>query len=187
MQEWNSCEQLGLSQRRPRDSGAVTANSGVADALKAMGTDIANKMEEFGQRLALLESRSAGPSADHHSFDTSAPRAPEVRKDGITTPAPNIQPLPWAERPVDEVPDYNLQLSWDDEEPGDESTTTSNLFSMSENTGLANCFKILSRRQSPTLLANSCGRSMGTQDVRQRGCPSSTRWSGTGCPKKQSS
>ena len=38
------------------DSGAVTTNSGVADALKAVGMDIANKMEEFGQRLALLES-----------------------------------------------------------------------------------------------------------------------------------
>ena len=109
------------------DIGAATANSpGVADAIKSMGKDIADKMEEFGQRLALLDSRSAGPRADHHVFDTSTPRAPEVRKDGSATPAPSQQLLLWADWPLDETPNYSLQLSWDDEEPRDESATTSN-------------------------------------------------------------
>ena len=52
-------------------------SSGVADTFKAMGKDIANRME-FGQRLVLLESRSAGPCADHHFFDTSIPRAQKM-------------------------------------------------------------------------------------------------------------
>jgi hypothetical protein len=120
-------------------SGAATAtSSGVTDAIEAMGKDIADKMQEFSQRLTLLETRSAGPSADtsadHPSFDTSTPNAPKVLKDGDTTPAPSQQPLPWSERPLDETPDYNLQLSWDDEDLGDESSATSNLFSISENT-----------------------------------------------------
>ena len=60
------------------NSGATMANSsGVVDTLKATGKDIANRME-FGQRLALLESRSAGPCADHHLFDTSTTRAQKM-------------------------------------------------------------------------------------------------------------
>ena len=71
------------------NSGAGTAKlSDVAEAINAMGKDIANKMEEFGQRLASLESQSAGPRADHH---TSTPAStPEVQKDGYTTPAPFV-------------------------------------------------------------------------------------------------
>ena len=92
-------------------------------------------MDEFGQRLASLESRSAGSRADHHSFDTSTPtKTPEVRKDGCSTPTPNQQSALWADWPLDEVPDYSMQLVWDKEEPGDETATTSRLFNVSENT-----------------------------------------------------
>ena len=59
---------------------------------------------------------------------------PKSTKDGSTTPTPIQQPQPWANQLLDEISDHNLQLSWDDEEPGDESVTTSNLFSVSENT-----------------------------------------------------
>ena len=133
------------------DSRAATANSGVADALKAMGTDIANKMEEFGQRLALLESQSAGPSADHyHSFDTSTRGHQRCEKTATQHP---------------HSPFHGLNDRWTKS-----STTTYSYRGMTRSPGmsirlhpiylvcrrtLANCFRIVSRRQSPTLLANN--------------------------------
>ena len=93
--------------KQDANNGAGMAKpSDIAATIKAMGKDIANKMDEFGQRLASLESRSAGSRADHHSFDTSTPTStPEVRKDGCSTPVPNQQSALWADQPLNEVPD----------------------------------------------------------------------------------
>ena len=118
-------------------SGAASHSSDLGEAIKAMGDDIARKMAAIDERLASLESRSTAEpqSAVRHvegrPVDTSTP-APEVRSNGGSTPTPTEQSLLWADRPVDEVPDYSAQITWDDED--DDNHSNSKLFFVSEGT-----------------------------------------------------
>ena len=115
-------------------SRAASQSSGLEEAIKAMGDDIAKKMAAIDKRLASLESRSTDHNMENHSVDTSmlastslesqsavrhvegcpvdtSTPAPEVRKNGGSTPTPTEQSLLWADRPVDEVADYSAQIT----------------------------------------------------------------------------
>ena len=136
-------------------------------------------MDEFGQRLASLESRSAGSRADHHSFDTSTPtKTSEVRKDGCSTPTPNQQSALWADRPLDEVPGYSMQLVWDEEEPGDETATTSRLFNVSENTGRQTSTRVVLKGYPKPNSKTAKGETWGSQMPTNQG--TKTRQDGSG-------
>ena len=135
-------------------SGAASHSSDLGEAIKAMGDDIARKMAAIDERLASLESRSTTHSVENRSVDTStlastsepqsavrhvegrpvdtSTPAPEVRKNVGSTPTLTKQSLLWADHPVDEVPDYSTQVTWDDED--DDNQSNSKLFSVSEST-----------------------------------------------------
>ena len=135
-------------------SRAASQSSGLGEVIKAMGDDIAKKMAAIDKRLASLESRSTDRNVENRSVDTSmlestslesqsavrrrpgpvdtSTPAPEVRKNGGSMPTPTEQSLLWADRPVDEVPDYSAQITWDDED--DDNQTGSKLFAVSEGT-----------------------------------------------------
>ena len=76
-----------------------------------------------------LESQSAVCHVEGHQVDTSTP-APEVQKNGRSTPTLTEQSLLWADFPVDEVPDYSAQITWDDEDE-DNQLHGSKLFAVS--------------------------------------------------------
>ncbi len=60
--------------------------------------------------------------------------APEVQNDDHSTPAHSrLPPLPWADRSINEVPDYEEVITWLNEEDRPEGNSTK-LFSVSENT-----------------------------------------------------
>ena len=85
----SSCVQQGLTLAMTAviSSKADTQPSDVGKAIRALGKDIANKMEAIDRRLAALEQlRSAVQCADDRLVDSSTP-APEVRKNGCSTPA----------------------------------------------------------------------------------------------------
>ena len=92
----------------------------ILDAVRTLATDVSEKMECFGQWLAALESGDrASPevrSSTALSFYDAVTPAPEVRR-LEQTPAPEVQridqsmPLLWADRPVNEVPDYEV-VTW---------------------------------------------------------------------------
>jgi hypothetical protein len=101
---------------------------GRTEAVKALAQDVSVKMDQFGKRLEAIESRSTpealGSAGAPAPSNTSTP-APEVQNDGHSTPAySRLTPLPWAERSVNEVPDYEEIIVWYDEEDGSEGNST---------------------------------------------------------------
>ena len=106
---------------------------------------MANKFGTLGERLNALENRPLAPQVQNShrviSFNTSTP-APEARrptllqKPGEPSNCQTNGPerLPWPERPLDEVPDYEQVLVWPDKEDDDASSANSKLFAVSEAT-----------------------------------------------------
>ena len=89
-------------------------------------------MENCSIKTSILEPQSAVSHVEGHPLDAFTP-AVEVRKNGGSTPTPTDQSLHWADRPVDEIPDYGAQITWDDED--DHNQSSSKLFAVSEGTG----------------------------------------------------
>ena len=133
------------------NSDSASTMLGLTEAVKALAKDVSVKMDQFGKRLEAIESRSTpevlgsagapapsntstpAPEVRNAPNDTSAP-APVVQNDDHSTPVHGgMAPLPWAERSVNEVPDYEEVITWPDEEDGSEGNSTK-LFSVSENT-----------------------------------------------------
>lgn len=125
-------------------------NSQVKDlysAIKALAEDVSRQLGDVGQRLGALEANKK-PTSSHavSPIGTSTPtpearngsnEVPEVqgnetvRKTPLNPAAASL--LSWAERPIDEVPNYEEQLTWPDEED-EASSGNSKLFAVSEST-----------------------------------------------------
>ena len=117
-------------------------------AIKALAEDVSRQLGDVGQRLGALEANKK-PTSSHavSPIGTSTPtpearngssEVPEVQGNEAVVKTP-LNPaaaslLSWAERPVDEVPNYKEQLVWPDEED-EASSGNSKLFAVSESTG----------------------------------------------------
>ena len=142
-------QSLGLDQLNPpAPTGGSTENvelKGLTQAIEALAQDVANKFGTLGERLNALENRPLAPQVQNShgaiSFSTSTP-APEARRPSLLQKPgepSNCQTngperLPWPERPLDEVPDYEQVPVWPDEEDDDTSSANSKLFAVSEAT-----------------------------------------------------
>jgi hypothetical protein len=111
--------------------------SAFTTAINALAKDVSEKMDSFGKRLEALESRPDAPEPVRRSEelppDNTSNPAPEALGSDLSTPR-REKSTPWAERDVNEVPNYEEILTWPEEE--DESGGgSSKLFTVSENTG----------------------------------------------------
>ena len=118
-------QSLGLDQLNPPTPTGGSAENvefrGLIQAIEALAQDVANKFGTLGERLNALEGRPLAPQVQNShgaiSFSTSTP-APEaqrpslVQKPGEPSSRQTNGPerLPWSERPLDEVPDYEQVL-----------------------------------------------------------------------------
>ena len=116
---------------------------GLTKAIEALAKDVANKFGTLGERLNALErGQQLAPQVQNSHeaipLNTSTP-APEARRPHVSeTPGERqtkgLERPSWAERPVDEVPDYEQEIVWPDEEDDDASSANSKLFAVTEAT-----------------------------------------------------
>ena len=59
-----------------------------------------------------------------------------------------LERLPWSERPLDEMPDYEQEIIWPDEEDDDASSANSNLFTVTEATDMQASARLLQEGSS---------------------------------------
>ena len=109
--------------------------------MKALASDVSGKLDSFGRRLEALESQSGGTGGAESSSNTSTP-APEALRSDCLAPSHEGStpcregltpchggPTPWADRSVNEVPNYDKVLVWPED---DEEASSSKIFAVSE-------------------------------------------------------
>lgn len=130
-------DSLTLEPVQNNTEDAIRESSGLAIALRALATDLTNKMGEFSRRLTALETRPPTPEVKSDQPIVTSTPAPEARSENVPTvtpPSEREQPSRlWADRQVDEVPDYSTPVTWDDEEE-DTTMVGQKLFAVSEGT-----------------------------------------------------
>ena len=110
----------------------------ILDAVRALATDVSEKMECFGQRLAVRRQSLTGGEELHSAVllrrNDSRTGGAKIGANTCTGGAKNrpINALLWADRPVNEVPDYEV-VTWPDNEEENGGNSTK-LFAVTENT-----------------------------------------------------
>ena len=122
MREWAEPMQAEAMIRNPeQSSNSQTSNSqSETSTLGALEEHMCKMMESFHQRLDQLDAKIDGTS-EVEGTSTEIPPSP--------TP-PRQTSLSWAERSINEVPDYSPILRW----PDDEDTNGQSLVEVSEPT-----------------------------------------------------